>query len=119
MEIEKTQSEWLKMMFSQISIVVKTATIDAINEVLKNQSVQVAESEFLSAAQAAALLNRKLPTIYKDVRLGKLPYYKSGPRKLLFSRIELEAYIKQMSATAKPNCDDEALEYVNAKRFIK
>lgn len=61
----------------------------------KNNKPDNSSDDFISAEQAANFLKIKINTIYSKVEKGDLPHYRSGERKLLFSRKELVDYIQK------------------------
>ncbi len=88
--------------------IIHSAARSAATEVLNKLQEQMnlassAEEDFLSAVQAAAYLKIKLNTLYSKVEKGELACYRSGKRKLLFSKSELEQFIR--SKRFKSNAD--------------
>ncbi len=75
---------------------VREAVKDAFQEYLnpKIDIPTVPKDDFLSALECAKYLKISRNSLYKKVEKGDLPYYRSGKRKLLFSREELQEYIK-------------------------
>ncbi len=108
----------IKDIIRQICVQIDQSVRLAVKEELKLNSrfetikTETKSCDFLSAEQAAVFLKRKLPTIYKDVRLGKIPHYRSGPRKLLFSITELEEFIKKKKGSNKQSIKDEVSKYI-------
>lgn len=110
---EKSGEAFLQKIYKHLERLVRTAVREEAKLLtLNSQKVNLTNSEYISAEQAAAFLKRKLPTIYKDVRLGKIPYFRSGPRKLLFSKAELEDYIKRKKISSKQDIEDEVTNYI-------
>jgi len=83
--------------YSQLKIIVRDAVKEAFehfyNASLSESSLN--NEEYLSAEQAAKYLKIKINTLYSKVEKGLLPYYRSGMRKLLFSKQELSDYINK------------------------
>ena len=106
-------SDLLPQIFHHINVVVRSSVKEAMEQISKNKSSKEPnmDEDFLSAEQAASFLKIKLNTIYSKVEKGELPYSRSGKRKLLFSKKELERYI----ANRKVKSNDEIKEEV----FIK
>lgn len=71
--------------------------------------------DYLTAPEAAKFLGRKLSTLYKDVHLGCIPYHRSGARKLLFSRKELENFVRKGRSKSKSEIDLEVTKYFQEK----
>lgn len=91
------------------------------DELIHFRTLEIVHSEktdevFLSAQEAAKYLKRKLSTLYKDVRLRNIPYHKSGPRKLLFAKSELDNFILSKSVKSKDEIRKEANNYIETKR---
>ena len=51
------------------------------------------ESQYLTAAEAAAFLGYQLSYFYQLTSRNKIPYYNPTGRKILIKRTELEAWI--------------------------
>lgn len=103
----------VKQILDRISAVVK----EAIREVAPQFTEKKADrnginEDYLSAEQAATFLKIQLNTIYSKVEKGELPHYRSGKRKLIFSKRELEQYIlrrRGISAEDASNAADQFL----------
>jgi excisionase family DNA binding protein len=85
----------LPQIYHHINVVVRAATREAMEQLLKGKSFKEPnmEEDFLSAEQAATFLKIRRNSIYKKVKNAELPVYRSGKRKLLFSKKELEQYV--------------------------
>lgn len=105
---------------AEIESIVQTATTAAITAYFKNKDTKEPspEEDYLSAEQAADFLKIKLSTIYSKVEKGDLPHYRSGKRKLLFSKKELEDYITTRRGKTNQDISDEADQFV-VSRDIK
>ena len=57
-------------------------------------------------------------TIYKWVRNGLIPYYKTG-KKLIFKRSEIEAWINDGRQLTDAEIEAEAIDYINRRRAGK
>ena len=57
-------------------------------------------------------------TIYKWVRNGQIPYYKTG-KKLIFKRSEIEAWINEGRQMTDAEIEAEAIDYINRRRTGK
>ena len=57
-------------------------------------------------------------TIYKWVRNGLIPYYKTG-KKLIFKRSEIEAWINDSRQMSDSEIEAQAIDYVNNRRMGK
>lgn len=57
-------------------------------------------------------------TIYKWVRNGMIPYYKTG-KKLIFKRSEIEAWINDGRQMTDAEIEAEAIDYINRRRTGK
>jgi len=106
-------SNLLPNIYRHINAMVRKATKEAIEQVLKSKSFKepTATDDFLSAEQAASFLKLKLNTIYAKVENGELPFYRSGKRKLLFSKIELTQYIERRKVRSLDELQDEVESY--------
>jgi excisionase family DNA binding protein len=74
------------------------------------------DEDYLSAEQAAAFLKIKLSTLYSKVGKGDLPHYRSGKRKLLFSKKELESYIAGHRHKTNQEISEEVDDYILKNR---
>ncbi len=110
--------ELLPKIYSHISAVVHSAAKDAVEQVLKMKSDEDSSrnQDFLSAEQAASYLKIKLNTIYSKVEKGELPYSRSGKRKLLFSKKDLEQYVANRKVKSHDEISDDVEAYVNSKK---
>jgi excisionase family DNA binding protein len=92
---EVTVIELLPKIYHHINLVVRSAAKEAIEQLLNSKSPNgpSMDDDFLSAEQAATFLKIKKNTIYSKAEKGDLPFYRSGKRKLLFSKKELEEYV--------------------------
>lgn len=57
-------------------------------------------------------------TVYKWVRNGQIPYYKTG-KKLIFKRSEIEAWIKQGRQMTEAEIESGAIDFINNRRIGK
>lgn len=73
------------------------------------------DAEYLTAAEAAKFLGRKLSTLYKDVHLRNIPYHRSGARKLLFSKKDLEDFIQKSKSKDVRTIKEEVENYIQSK----
>ena len=62
--------------------------------------------------------HRAAATIYKWVRIGQIPYYKTG-KKLIFKRSEIEAWINDGRQMTDAEIEAEAIDYINRRRTGK
>ena len=90
-----TVSELLPKIFNHINIAVRLALKEEFEQYTKNKcnidgSVN---EENLSSIQASSFLKIKLNTLYSRVESGEIPYSRSGKRKLLFLKSDLEQYV--------------------------
>ena len=114
-----TINELLPQIYKHIDVVVRSAIKEAIEQLsnIKQAKEQSNDIEYLSAEEAANFLKIKLNTIYSKVEKGELPHYRSGKRKLLFSRKELESFIVRSKMKSMEEIEREADEYIQKKRF--
>jgi excisionase family DNA binding protein len=97
-----------------INVAVDSAVKRAFEEfkkISKSQS-ESRDEDFLSAEEAAKFLKIELSTLYSKVSKRDLPSYRSGKRKLLFSKKELEDYITQRKGKTNKEIEKEAETYV-------
>lgn len=115
-----TLNELLKDFYKNLEIIVRRAVADELKlSRIDNPKRLEVENEFLTADQAAKFLGRKLSTLYKDVHLGNIPFHRSGARKLLFSKSELDAFVKQTKSKSKAIIEDEVSTYLISKNGFK
>ena len=107
-------NEFLSKIYSRIDEIVRKAAKEAVEDALRTKSFEVhdKDDEFLSAEQAAQFLKLKLSTIYSKVEKGELSYYRSGKRKLLFSKKELADHIANHKFKSNKEIADEVDRYV-------
>lgn len=100
-----------------IAVVVKSAVKEAAGQLMQQKQVNFSDTDddYLSAEQAAQFLKIKLNTVYSKVEKGELPHYRSGKRKLLFSKKELADYIVGRKGKTKADISDEADNYLLKK----
>ena len=110
--METNQNQPLRA--AEIISIVQTATTEAIAAYFKNKANREASivEDYLSAEQAAEFLKIKINTIYSKVEKGDLPHYRSGKRKLLFSKNELEQYVARRKGKTVDDISGEAEEYL-------
>ena len=115
------QEEELSKIYSHINTIVKSATKEAIEQVLKTKNSQAFNpgDESLSAEQAADFLKIKLNTVYAKVDKFELPHYYSGKRKLLFSKNELVEYVIKRKGKNNTEISEEVDDYILNKPRIK
>ncbi len=114
---EVTLSDLLPQIYNHLSVVVRSAARDAMEQILKSKTSKESniEEDFLSAEQAASFLKIKVDTIYKKVKTGELPIYRSGKRKLLFSKKELEQHITKRKVKSIDEINEEVQNYKRKK----
>ena len=90
-----TVSELLPKIFNHINIAVRLAIKEEFERYTKNKSNidSSVDEENLSSIQASSYLKIKLNTLYSRVESGEIPYSRSGKRKLLFLKSDLEQYV--------------------------
>jgi len=112
-----TVSDLLPQIYHHINVVVRSAAKEAMEQLLKGKSSKVPnmEEDFLSAEQAASFLKLKLNTIYSKAEKGDLPFYRSGKRKLLFSKKELEQYVAKRKVKSLDEINEEVETYKSNK----
>lgn len=92
---EITVSELLPKIFNHINIAVRSAIKEEFEHYIKTKS-QIeggVNVENLSSKQASSYLKIKLNTLYSWVENGKISYSRSGKRKLIFLKSDLEQYV--------------------------
>ncbi len=113
-------NELLSDFYSNIELIVRKAVAEELKfGNPENIRAHKLEDDFLTAVQAANYLGRKLSTLYKDVHLGNVPHHRSGSRKLLFSKRELESYIKKSKVKSTKEINDEISGYLKFKNSLK
>lgn len=106
---EVTVTELLAQIYHRIHLVVRSATIEAVEQVFKNKSLNVSaiDDENLSAPQAALYLKIKVNTLYKMIANGEINFSRSGKRKLLFLKSDLEQHIANRKVKGKNVVNNE------------
>lgn len=112
-----TVSDLLPQIYHHINLVVRSAAKEAMEQLLKGKSSKEPnmDEDFLSAEQAASFLKLKLNTIYSKAEKGDLPFYRSGKRKLLFSKKELEQYVAKRKVKSLDEIKEEVETYKSKK----
>lgn len=103
-----------------IDLTVKSA-VNSVVEQLKKLSLKGTpeqDEDFLSAEQTAKYLKIEVSSLYSRVEKGDLPHYRSGKRKLLFSKKELEAYVTSRRVKSNQEIADEVETHIlnNARK---
>ncbi len=106
-----------QQILDHISATVKSAVKEVTDQLKLQKQIDSppAEGGFYSAEQAALFLKIKLNTIYAKVEKGELPHYRSGKRKLLFSKQELENYVICRKGKTSKDISDDADNYLIKK----
>ena len=111
-----TVVELLPKIYHHINVAVSNALKSALEQFKDNsQKSAYMDQEFLSAEQAASFLKLKLNTIYSKAEKGELPFYRSGKRKLLFSKKELEQHVLKRKVKSLEELKEE-VEQFNGKK---
>ncbi|MFI5141711.1 MAG: helix-turn-helix domain-containing protein [Bacteroidia bacterium] len=78
----------------KLNAIVREAVAEAIQPFMANlvPSTKPDDGDYINSVEAAALIHRKLPTIYSLVRSRSIPVYKRGG-KLLFIKAELQQWV--------------------------
>lgn len=119
MENEKvTVGEILPHICQHINVAVRSALKEALEQISKSKPSKESniDEDYLSAEQAASFLKIKLNTVYSKAEKGDLPYSRSGKRKLLFSKNDLEAYVSKRKVKSHDEINAEVETYMNKKR---
>ncbi|NQU51081.1 MAG: helix-turn-helix domain-containing protein [Bacteroidetes bacterium] len=113
-----TVIELLPKIYHHINVAVRSATKEAIEQLLKDKTSKNTDNhgDFISAEQAASFLKLKLNTIYSKAEKGDLPFYRSGKRKLLFSKKELEQYVVKRKVKSLDEINEEVEAYKSKKK---
>lgn len=114
---EISVSDLLPQIYHHINVVVRSAAKEAMEQLLKGKSSNEPnmDEDFLSTGQAASFLKLKLNTIYSKAEKGDLPFYRSGKRKLLFSKKELEEYVAKRKVKSLDEINEEVETYKSKK----
>jgi excisionase family DNA binding protein len=115
---EVTVTELLPQIYHHINVVVRSAFKEAMEQSSKNKPSKESniDEDYLSAEQAASFLKIKLNTVYSKAEKGDLPYSRSGKRKLLFSKKELEAYVSKRKVKSHDEINAEVETFINNKK---
>ena len=111
-------SDLLPQIYHHINVVVRSAFKEALEQTSKNKPSKESNinEDYLSAEQAASFLKIKLNTVYAKAEKGDLPYSRSGKRKLLFSKKELEAYVSKLKVKSHDEINAEVETFINNKK---
>jgi excisionase family DNA binding protein len=114
---EVTVAELLPKIYYHINMAVSNAFKTSIEQFKNSEdkNSSYSDEDFISAVQASIYLKVKLNTIYSKVEKGELPYYRSGKRKLLFSKKELEQYVQNRKVRSHEELNEEVEKY-NGKK---
>jgi excisionase family DNA binding protein len=115
---ENLVSHLLPQIYRHINMAVRSAFKEAMEQSSRKNLSQESsiDEDYLSAEQAASFLKLKLCTIYSKAEKGDLPYSRSGKRKLLFSKKELEAYVAKRKVKSHDEINEEVETYKNNRR---
>ena len=115
---EVTVVELLPKIYHHINVAVSNAVETALEQFQKDNPSKspYKDEDFLSAEQAASFLKLKLNTIYSKAEKGELPFYRSGKRKLLFSKKELEQYVRDRKVRSREELKEEVEQYDSKKK---
>jgi prophage regulatory protein len=107
----------LTQIYHHISVVVRSSVKEAMEQISQNKTSKESnmDEDFLSAEQAASFLKIKLNTIYSKVGKSQLPYSRSGDRKLLFSKKDLENYVAKRKVKSNEEIKEEVENYKSKK----
>lgn len=110
---EVTVDVLLPKIYHHINVAVSNAIKMAMEQLHKENPSKKTnmDEDFLSAEQAASFLKLKLNTIYSKAEKGELPFYRSGKRKLLFSKKELEQHVFNRKSRSREDLQDEIDNY--------
>ena len=111
-------TELLPQICQHINVAVRSAMKEVLEQFSKNKPSKESniDEDYLSADQAASYLKIKLNTVYAKAEKGDLPYSRSGKRKLLFSKKDLEAYVSKRKVKSQDEIDAEVETYINNKK---
>jgi excisionase family DNA binding protein len=115
---EVTVVELLPKIYHHINVAVSNAVGSALERFQKENPSKspYKDEDFLSAEQAASFLKLKLNTIYSKAEKGELPFYRSGKRKLLFSKKELEQHVLNRKVKSREELNEEVERYNGIKK---
>ena len=107
----------LPQIYHHINVVVRSSVKEAMEQISKNKSSKEPnmDDDSLASEQAANYLKIKLNTLYSKVEKGEVPYSRSGKRKLLFSKKDLDKYIANRKVKSKDEIKEEVENYLLKK----
>ena len=107
-------NEFLETIYKRIDSIVRIAVKDALEQALKSKPAveQKKDDDFLSAEEAAHFLKIKLSSLYSKVEKSDFPHYRSGKRKLLFKKAELEAYVAARRCKSQNEINKEVEDHI-------
>jgi excisionase family DNA binding protein len=107
----------LPQIYQHLSVVVRSSVKEAMEQISKNKSSKELDmdDDSLASEQAANYLKIKLNTLYSKVEKGEVPYSRSGKRKLLFSKKELEKYVANRRVKSNDEINEEVENYLGKK----
>jgi excisionase family DNA binding protein len=116
--VEVTVVELLPKIYHHINVAVSSAFATALEQFQKGKFERSSyeNEDFLSADQAASFLKLKVNTIYSKAEKGELPFYRSGKRKLLFSKKELEQFVRDRKVRSHEELREEVAQYNGKKK---
>ena len=119
--MEKQQTtvvELLPKIYDHIQVEVSKAFKKLIEHLKKDnsQKTSVIDEPYLSAKEAASFLKLKLNTIYSKAKKGELPSYRSGKRKFLFCKKELEQHVLKTRVKSVEELNEEVDNYKRSKK---
>ena len=107
----------LPQIYQHLNAVVRSSVKEAMEQISKNKASKELniDEENLSAEQAANYLKIKLNTVYSKKATGELPYSRSGERKLLFSKKDLDKYIANRKVKSNDEIKEDVENYMSKK----
>lgn len=117
-QVPVTVTELLPQICQHINVAVRSAMKEVLEQLSKNKPSKESNinDDHLSAEQAASYLKIKLNTIYAKAIKGDLPYSRSGKRKLLFAKRDLEAYVSKRKVKSHDEINQEVETYLIKKK---
>ena len=114
---EVTVAELLPQIYHHINVVVRSAAKEAMEQLLKGKSPkeQSLDEVYFSSVQASSYLKIKLNTLYAKAEKGEIPFSRSGKRKLLFSKKDLEQYVAKRRVKSLDEINEEVETYKSKK----
>jgi excisionase family DNA binding protein len=108
--------ELLSKLCPFIGQTIKATIQNELESILSKIAFKFSEQDTLSAIEAADYLKIELGTLYKKVQNNEIPFRRTGKRKLLFSKKELNQHLENGKGKTQADIDEDVLKYMSRKK---